>query len=98
MIKTLSRSSVPVIHSAATCPSLGLPLLVSIIHIYVGPGSYITELCHCLCRTTGVFLAQERSQQELHAAMKHCFAVVNSSVSEGMSAAILEVNIFTVLG
>lgn len=35
-------------------------------------------------------MAQERSQQELHAAMKRCFAVVNSSVSEGMSAAILE--------
>uniref|UniRef100_A0A3Q3NCR9 Glycosyltransferase 1 domain containing 1 n=1 Tax=Labrus bergylta TaxID=56723 RepID=A0A3Q3NCR9_9LABR len=41
-------------------------------------------------RTAGVFLAQERSQQELHAAMKRCSAVVNSSVSEGMSAAILE--------
>ncbi|XP_036953035.1 glycosyltransferase 1 domain-containing protein 1 [Acanthopagrus latus] len=41
-------------------------------------------------RTAGVFLAQERSQQELHAAMKRCFAVLNSSVSEGMSAAILE--------
>ncbi|XP_034398335.1 glycosyltransferase 1 domain-containing protein 1 isoform X3 [Cyclopterus lumpus] len=39
---------------------------------------------------TGVFLAQERSQRELHAAMKRCFTVVNSSVSEGMSAAILE--------
>lgn len=38
-------------------------------------------------------MALERSQQELHAAMKRCFAVVNSSVSEGMSAAILEVNI-----
>lgn len=41
-------------------------------------------------RTAGVFLAQERSQQELHAAMKRCSAIVNSSVSEGMSAAILE--------
>ncbi|XP_038155289.1 glycosyltransferase 1 domain-containing protein 1 [Cyprinodon tularosa] len=41
-------------------------------------------------RAAGVFLAQERSQQELHAAIKRCFAVVNSSVSEGMSAAILE--------
>ncbi|XP_059193168.1 glycosyltransferase 1 domain-containing protein 1 [Centropristis striata] len=41
-------------------------------------------------RTAGVFLARERSQQELHAAMKRCFALVNSSVSEGMSAAILE--------
>lgn len=41
-------------------------------------------------RTAGVYMAQERSQRELHAAMKKCFAVVNSSVSEGMSAAILE--------
>ncbi|KAM7391638.1 hypothetical protein PAMP_022315 [Pampus punctatissimus] len=49
-------------------------------------------------RTAGVFLAQERSQQELHAAMKRCFAVVNCSVSEGMSAAILEVNIFNAHG
>lgn len=35
-------------------------------------------------------MAQERSQRELHAAMRKCFALVNSSVSEGMSAAILE--------
>ncbi|XP_047238200.1 glycosyltransferase 1 domain-containing protein 1 isoform X2 [Girardinichthys multiradiatus] len=41
-------------------------------------------------RATGVFLAQERSQRKLHAVMKRCFAVVNSSESEGMSAAILE--------
>uniref|UniRef100_A0A8C3G631 Glycosyltransferase 1 domain containing 1 n=1 Tax=Cyclopterus lumpus TaxID=8103 RepID=A0A8C3G631_CYCLU len=41
-------------------------------------------------KAAGVFLAQERSQRELHAAMKRCFTVVNSSVSEGMSAAILE--------
>ncbi|XP_040050858.2 glycosyltransferase 1 domain-containing protein 1 isoform X1 [Gasterosteus aculeatus] len=41
-------------------------------------------------KTAGVFLAGARSQRELHAAMKRCFAVVNSSVSEGMSAAILE--------
>ncbi|XP_044051677.1 glycosyltransferase 1 domain-containing protein 1 isoform X4 [Siniperca chuatsi] len=62
----------------------------SIIHASVSPESRRTELCHCFCRTAGVFLAQEKSQQELHAAMKRCFAVVNSSVSEGMSAAILE--------
>ncbi|XP_056274615.1 glycosyltransferase 1 domain-containing protein 1 isoform X4 [Pseudoliparis swirei] len=41
-------------------------------------------------KAAGVFLAQERSQRELHAAMRRCFSVVNSSVSEGMSAAILE--------
>uniref|UniRef100_A0A8C0JB80 Glycosyltransferase 1 domain containing 1 n=1 Tax=Chelonoidis abingdonii TaxID=106734 RepID=A0A8C0JB80_CHEAB len=32
----------------------------------------------------------EIPQDDLHAAVKRCFAVVNSSVSEGMSAAILE--------
>lgn len=53
-----------------------------------------TELWWCMCRTAGISLALERSQQELHAAMKRCFAVVNSSLSEGMSATILEVNIF----
>ncbi|KAM6954294.1 glycosyltransferase 1 domain-containing protein 1 [Aplochiton taeniatus] len=41
-------------------------------------------------RSPGVFLAQERNQEELHAAMSRSVAVVNSSVSEGMSAAILE--------
>ncbi|XP_068166036.1 glycosyltransferase 1 domain-containing protein 1 isoform X2 [Antennarius striatus] len=41
-------------------------------------------------RTAGVFLSPERSQQELHAAVKRSFAVVNSSISEGMSVAILE--------
>ncbi|XP_071338441.1 glycosyltransferase 1 domain-containing protein 1 isoform X2 [Trachinotus anak] len=51
---------------------------------------FTVELEAVVKRTAGVFLAQERSQQELHAAMKRCFAVVNSSVSEGMSAAILE--------
>ncbi|XP_061624747.1 glycosyltransferase 1 domain-containing protein 1 isoform X1 [Phyllopteryx taeniolatus] len=50
----------------------------------------VRSFCHCFCRTAGVFLARERSQPELHAAMKRCFAVVNSSISEGMSAAILE--------
>uniref|UniRef100_A0A3Q4GNL1 Glycosyltransferase 1 domain containing 1 n=1 Tax=Neolamprologus brichardi TaxID=32507 RepID=A0A3Q4GNL1_NEOBR len=59
--------------------------------VIIGPKvSKQTEFCHCFYRTAGVFLAQERCQQELHAAMKRCFAVVNSSVSEGMSAAILE--------
>ncbi|XP_056448608.1 glycosyltransferase 1 domain-containing protein 1-like isoform X3 [Gadus chalcogrammus] len=41
-------------------------------------------------RRAGVFLAQGRSQRELHAVVRRCFAVVNSSISEGMSAAILE--------
>nr|XP_020737220.1 glycosyltransferase 1 domain-containing protein 1 [Odocoileus virginianus texanus] len=41
-------------------------------------------------RTPGVRLIREMAQEDLHAVMKNCFAVVNSSVSEGMSAAILE--------
>lgn len=36
-------------------------------------------------------LLGEMPQEDLHAALKNCFAVVNSSMSEGMSAAILEV-------
>ncbi|XP_029960470.1 glycosyltransferase 1 domain-containing protein 1 [Salarias fasciatus] len=51
---------------------------------------FTDEVEAVVSRTAGVFLAQERSQQELHAVMRRCSAVVNSSVSEGMSAAILE--------
>lgn len=46
---------------------------------------------HFISRAPGVHLLQEVPQDDLHAAMKRCFAVVNSSISEGMSAAILEV-------
>ncbi|XP_026199756.1 glycosyltransferase 1 domain-containing protein 1 isoform X2 [Anabas testudineus] len=66
------------------------PLNVLVI---IGPKMdpvFTVEVEAVVKRTAGVFLAQERSQQELHTAMKRCFAVVNSSVSEGMSAAILE--------
>nr|XP_012640315.1 glycosyltransferase 1 domain-containing protein 1 isoform X2 [Microcebus murinus] len=42
-------------------------------------------------RASGVRQIGEMPQGDLHAAVKNCFAVVNSSVSEGMSAAILEV-------
>uniref|UniRef100_A0A452HW99 Glycosyl transferase family 1 domain-containing protein n=1 Tax=Gopherus agassizii TaxID=38772 RepID=A0A452HW99_9SAUR len=45
---------------------------------------------HFTSRTPGVHLLQEIPQDDLHAAAKRCFAVVNSSISEGMSAAILE--------
>uniref|UniRef100_A0A2K6FV44 Glycosyltransferase 1 domain containing 1 n=1 Tax=Propithecus coquereli TaxID=379532 RepID=A0A2K6FV44_PROCO len=41
-------------------------------------------------RAAGVRQIGELPQEDLHAAVKNCFAVVNSSVSEGMSAAILE--------
>ncbi|XP_053445531.1 glycosyltransferase 1 domain-containing protein 1 isoform X2 [Nycticebus coucang] len=47
-------------------------------------------LVPCCFRATGVRLMGEMPQADLHAAVKNCFAVVNSSVSEGMSAAILE--------
>lgn len=94
LLKTLPGCSVHVTHAAAVFLCLSLSLPFSVIHASVNPESHRTEFCHCFCRTAGVFLAQERCQQELHAAMKRCFAVVNSSISEGMSAAILEVNIF----
>ncbi|XP_031298344.1 glycosyltransferase 1 domain-containing protein 1 isoform X6 [Camelus dromedarius] len=41
-------------------------------------------------RSPGVRLVGEMAQEDLHAVVKNSFAVVNSSVSEGMSAAILE--------
>ncbi|XP_010894018.1 glycosyltransferase 1 domain-containing protein 1 isoform X2 [Esox lucius] len=66
------------------------PLAVLII---IGPkiDPLFTEEVEAITkRSAGVYLAQERSQEELHAAMRKSFAVVNSSVSEGMSAAILE--------
>uniref|UniRef100_A0A8V0ZFW3 Glycosyltransferase 1 domain containing 1 n=1 Tax=Gallus gallus TaxID=9031 RepID=A0A8V0ZFW3_CHICK len=49
-----------------------------------------TEIKEKIKRAPGVHLLQEMPQDDLHAAMRRCFAVVNSSISEGMSAAILE--------
>lgn len=98
LVRTLPGLSANVTHSAAVFPALSLSLPFSIIHASVSPESRRNKLFHCFCRTAGVFLAQEKSQQELHAAMKRCCAVVNSSISEGMSAAILEVNIFRAHG
>lgn len=63
------------------------------VFIIIGPKIepvFSTEVEAVVQKTAGVYMAQERSQQELHAAMKKSFAVVNSSLSEGMSAAILE--------
>ncbi|XP_055651663.1 glycosyltransferase 1 domain-containing protein 1 isoform X1 [Falco peregrinus] len=51
---------------------------------------FTSEVKEKVKRAPGVHLLQEVPQDDLHAAMKRCFAVVNSSVSEGMSAAILE--------
>uniref|UniRef100_A0A3P8WJI6 Glycosyltransferase 1 domain containing 1 n=1 Tax=Cynoglossus semilaevis TaxID=244447 RepID=A0A3P8WJI6_CYNSE len=61
------------------------PLNVLII---IGPK--VSTLSSTLTQTAGVFLTNERSQEELHASMRRCCALVNSSVSEGMSAAVLE--------
>ncbi|XP_051828573.1 glycosyltransferase 1 domain-containing protein 1 isoform X2 [Antechinus flavipes] len=41
-------------------------------------------------RAAGVQLMGEMPSEDLHAVVKNCFAVVNSSISEGMSAAVLE--------
>ncbi|XP_051509613.1 glycosyltransferase 1 domain-containing protein 1 isoform X1 [Myxocyprinus asiaticus] len=66
------------------------PLVVLII---IGPKIdpvFTAEVEESVKRSVGVFLAAELSQEELHAAMQKSFALVNSSLSEGMSAAILE--------
>ncbi|KAM5199415.1 glycosyltransferase 1 domain-containing protein 1 isoform 2-T2 [Hipposideros larvatus] len=51
---------------------------------------YTREVKAKVKRSTGVRLIPEMPQDDLHALVKNCFALVNSSVSEGMSAAILE--------
>ncbi|XP_042525267.1 glycosyltransferase 1 domain-containing protein 1 isoform X1 [Dipodomys spectabilis] len=61
--------------------------------VIVGPEvdpEFTREVKARVKRTSGVRLVGEMSQGDLHAAMKNCFALVNSSLSEGMSAAILE--------
>ncbi|NXA49722.1 GL1D1 protein, partial [Nothocercus julius] len=66
----------------------------SSVHLaIIGPAVdplFTCEIKEKVKRTPGVHLLQEMSQDDLHAAVKRCFAVVNSSISEGMSAAILE--------
>ncbi|KAG7480658.1 hypothetical protein MATL_G00058570 [Megalops atlanticus] len=65
----------------------------SVVLIIIGPEIdpvFTREVEANVERAKGVFLAPERSQEELHAALKRSFALVNSSISEGMSAAILE--------
>ncbi|NXU47559.1 GL1D1 protein, partial [Turnix velox] len=66
----------------------------SSVHLgIIGPAVdpvFASEIKEKVKRAPGVHLLQEMPQHDLHAAMKRCFAVVNSSISEGMSAAILE--------
>lgn len=66
------------------------PLVVLII---IGPKIdplFTAEVEEHVKRSVGVFLADELCKEELHAAMQKSFTLVNSSLSEGMSAAILE--------
>nr|XP_048289645.1 glycosyltransferase 1 domain-containing protein 1 isoform X1 [Myodes glareolus] len=59
----------------------------------VGPEvdpAFTREVKDRVRRAAGVRLIREMCQEDLHAVVKSCFALVNSSVSEGMSAAILE--------
>ncbi|XP_037672957.1 glycosyltransferase 1 domain-containing protein 1 isoform X3 [Choloepus didactylus] len=65
----------------------------SVYLVIVGPEVdpvFTREVKAKVRRAAGVRLMGEMSREDLHAVMKNCFAVVNSSVSEGMSAAILE--------
>ncbi|KPP59132.1 hypothetical protein Z043_122980 [Scleropages formosus] len=66
----------------------------SVVLVIIGPKMdpiFSVQVEEKLRRAAGVFLAPERSREELHAALQRSFALVNSSISEGMSAAILEV-------
>ncbi|XP_060238283.1 glycosyltransferase 1 domain-containing protein 1 isoform X4 [Meriones unguiculatus] len=61
--------------------------------VIVGPEvdpEFTREVKDRVGRAAGVRLIREMCQEDLHAVVKSCFALVNSSVSEGMSAAILE--------
>ncbi|NWI39643.1 GL1D1 protein, partial [Picathartes gymnocephalus] len=51
---------------------------------------FTSEVKEKVKRAPGVHLLQELPQEELHAAVRRSCALVNSSISEGMSAAILE--------
>ncbi|XP_022453884.1 glycosyltransferase 1 domain-containing protein 1 isoform X1 [Delphinapterus leucas] len=65
----------------------------SVYMVIVGPEVdpvFTREVKAKVKRTPGVRLIGEMAREDLHAVVKNCFAVVNSSVSEGMSAAILE--------
>ncbi|KAM6423542.1 glycosyltransferase 1 domain-containing protein 1 isoform 1-T2 [Liasis olivaceus] len=61
--------------------------------IIVGPAAdptFAEEVEEKVNRAVGVHLLPAIPQEDLHAVVKKCFAVINTSISEGMSAAILE--------
>ncbi|XP_008852008.1 glycosyltransferase 1 domain-containing protein 1 isoform X1 [Nannospalax galili] len=65
----------------------------SVYMVIVGPEvdpTFTREVKDRVRRAPGVRLIREMCQEDLHAVLKSCFALVNSSISEGMSAAILE--------
>ncbi|XP_039735167.1 glycosyltransferase 1 domain-containing protein 1 isoform X4 [Pteropus medius] len=65
----------------------------SVYMVIVGPEVdpvFTREVKAGVRRAAGVRLLPEMAQGDLHAALKNCSALVNSSVSEGMSAAVLE--------
>ncbi|CDQ56356.1 unnamed protein product [Oncorhynchus mykiss] len=88
-------STLPGVRSHSTGPRChggqhGIRLLMSLSLSHIIDPVFTEEVEAISKRSAGVYLAQERSQEELHAAMRRSAALVNSSVSEGMSAAILE--------
>ncbi|XP_060699652.1 glycosyltransferase 1 domain-containing protein 1 isoform X2 [Hemiscyllium ocellatum] len=61
--------------------------------IIIGPevdAPFTQQVKAKLKSASGVYLVSEKPQEELQAAMRDSFAVVNSSISEGMSSTILE--------
>uniref|UniRef100_A0A8D0E827 Glycosyltransferase 1 domain containing 1 n=1 Tax=Salvator merianae TaxID=96440 RepID=A0A8D0E827_SALMN len=65
----------------------------SVYLIIIGPAVdpvFAEEVKEKIKRVEGVLLLPEIPMEDLHAVVKKCFAVVNSSLSEGMSVAILE--------
>ncbi|CAB1321855.1 unnamed protein product, partial [Coregonus sp. 'balchen'] len=88
-------STLPGVRSHTTGPQChrgqhGIRLLIDLSLSHTIDPVFTEEVEAISKRLAGVYLAQEMSQEELHAAMRRSAALVNSSVSEGMSAAILE--------
>ncbi|XP_010345934.1 glycosyltransferase 1 domain-containing protein 1 isoform X8 [Saimiri boliviensis] len=85
MLRVRSTSRVKELQQHQMPPLTGIPFF----NVQVDP-VFTREVKAKVKRASGVRLIGEMPQGDLHAVVKNCFAVVNSSVSEGMSAAILE--------
>jgi hypothetical protein len=55
-----------------------------------GHSEYATDFYRNVERHPGIFYLPELSQEDLHSAMSKSTAIVNSSISEGLSNALLE--------